>query len=191
MGFDDTKPQSQRTGDKVKSDVKSAASEATSAVKQKASQSFTENRETVAKDVESLAHAADAAAEDLQEHQQQALSEYVTQFSSSISALANNLRHKSIDELMHEAEGIARRNPALFIGGSIAIGLGLARFAKASGHRTGNSTSTQSPQQDFNTQSSTGTSSFTSGAHQDAGTTLNKYSSKGNGSTMSGGVHYE
>ena len=82
---------------------------------------------------------ADAAAEDLQDHQQQALSEYVTQFASSISALANNLRHKSIDELMHEAEGIARRNPALFIGGSIAIGLGLARFAKASGFVSSNS----------------------------------------------------
>lgn len=191
MEFDDTKPQNQKSTDNLKTDVKSAASEATSAARQKASQSFAENRETIANDVESLAHAADAAAEDLQEHQQQALSEYVTQFASSIGALANNLRHKSIDELMHEAEGVARRNPALFIGGSIAIGLGLARFAKASGHRTNESTTTQNAEQDSSGQYSSATSGFSSGPHQESNTTLNKYSSKGNGSTMSGGVHYE
>jgi len=189
MEFDETKPQNQRTADKMKSDVKSAASEATSTAQQKASQTFAENRETIAKDAESLAHAADAAAEDLQDHQQQALSEYVTQFASSISALANNLRHKSIDELMHEAEGIARRNPALFIGGSIAIGLGLARFAKASGHHTRESQSDQYSQQNV-TEHATTTSHFSAGT-QESNTGLNTYSNKGNGSTMSGGVHYE
>src|SRR5690606_1318511 len=118
MEFDDTKP---------KSYTKPPQSGIASETRQKTSETFSENREQIAKNVEGLAHAADVAAEDLQEHHQQALSEYVTQFASVISELAENLRHKSIDELIHEAEGVARRNPALFIGASIAIGLGLAR----------------------------------------------------------------
>src|SRR5690606_33777241 len=105
MEFEDTKPKSytnlpQRGAGTMKSEVKTAASEIASETRQKTSETFSENREQIAKNVEGLAHAADVAAEDLQEHPQQALSEYVTQFASGISELAENLRHKSIDELI-------------------------------------------------------------------------------------------
>lgn len=195
MEFDDTKPQPYtkpsptKTGAEVKASVKSAASEIAGATQRRASDTFTENRDNVANEIEGLAHAADVAAEDLQGHQQYALSEYVTQFASSIGELANNLRHKSIDELIHEAEGIARRNPVLFIGGSIAIGLGLARFAKASSHRSLESdTPYKREPSDTNVALDSG---YSTSVHrnisqeQDA---VTKYSNKGNGSTLSGGT---
>lgn len=195
MEFDDTKSQPStrpphKTATDVKADVRSTASEAVGATQRKVSETVTAKRDTIASEMEGLAHAADVAAEDLQGHQQTALSEYVTQFASSISDLANNLRHKSIDELIHEAEGIARRNPALFIGGSIAIGLGLARFAKASSHRSASESEHQYSQESHNLNEPQ-ESGYSTNLHrnisqeQDSTTT---YSTKGNGSTLSGGT---
>jgi exonuclease VII large subunit len=188
MEFDDTKPKSytkppQSGTGTMKSDVKAAASEIASETRQKTSETFSENREQIAKNVEGLAHAADVAAEDLQEHHQQALSEYVTQFASGISELAENLRHKSIDELIHEAEGVARRNPALFIGASIAIGLGLARFAKASSHRPSHDTDTRHTQSTQVPADASLTSGYSTRISTEQDTTY-----KGNGSTLSGGA---
>ena len=82
-----------------------------------------------------MANAVRAAASDLQDQDREGLSHYVTELADSVSTLATGLRQQSVDELIHDVENIARKNPALFIGGSIAIGLGLARFAKASSHR--------------------------------------------------------
>lgn len=91
--------------------------------------------------MESLAHAARVAADDLRNSQHDALSQYVGSVASSVGQLADSLRHKSVDELIRDVEGIARRNPGLFIAGSVAIGLGIARFAKASSDRLASSSS--------------------------------------------------
>src|SRR5690606_3010625 len=116
-------------------DLKATATQATDTAKQKAAATLDENRKTAADEIEGMARAVRTAASDLQEQDREGLSHYVTEMADSVSALASGLRKKSVDELMHDAQNIARRNPALFIGGSIAIGLGLARFAKASSHR--------------------------------------------------------
>ena len=116
-------------------DLKTTATQATDTAKHNAAATLNENRKTAADEIEGMAHAVRTAASDLQEQDREGLSHYVTEMADSVSALASGLRKKSVDELMHDAENIARRNPALFIGGSIAIGLGLARFAKASSHR--------------------------------------------------------
>jgi len=45
---------------------------------------------------------------------------------------ANGLRDKSADELLRDVRNLARRQPALFIGGSVAVGILAARFLKSS-----------------------------------------------------------
>jgi hypothetical protein len=37
-----------------------------------------------------------------------------------------------VDELIHEVEAMAHKNPTLFLAGSLAVGLGIGRFARAS-----------------------------------------------------------
>lgn len=48
---------------------------------------------------------------------------------------ADDLRGRNVDELVGDLNRMARNNPGLFIAGSIALGFGLTRFAKASGRR--------------------------------------------------------
>ena len=82
--------------------------------------------------MDSIADAATAAAEDLHEHHQEGLSRYVSEIADSVSSIAGSLRHKSVDELVHEVGAIARKNPTLFLAGSVAVGLGIGRFARSS-----------------------------------------------------------
>lgn len=100
--------------------------------RQQAKRQFNQGRETVSSGMDKVAHAVRAAASDLQEQNSTGLSGYVTDIAESMSSLAESLRGKNIDELMQEVGGIAKRNPALFVTGSVAIGFGLARFAKSS-----------------------------------------------------------
>jgi hypothetical protein len=108
-------------------------------VRRQAQQNFESTRQQAASGLDALVDAADAAAENLDEHDQQGLSRYVTEIADSVASLASSLRHKSVDELVHDVESIARKNPTLFIAGSLAIGLGIGRFARASaiGHSSG------------------------------------------------------
>lgn len=124
-----------KSGD-VKSKAQQASQEAKQQVKQQASQKLDQNRERAADELDKIAHAARAAVSDLEEQQQDGLSNYVAEMASGIGTLANSLREKNMDDLIQEAKRIARNNPALFLAGSVAIGFGLSRFAKASGHRS-------------------------------------------------------
>lgn len=135
--FDDSKTRGRSNpSENIKEDVKSTASDATDTAKQKATQALDQNRETAADEVEGLASAARAAASNLSEQDKEGLSQYVTELADNVGSLASGLRNKNVDQLIHDAKDIAHKNPALFIGGSIAIGLGLSRFAKASSHHS-------------------------------------------------------
>lgn len=116
----------------AKEDAKAKASQVSEQAKQQAKGQLEKGRDTTSVELEKVAHAVQAAASDLNEQNQPGLSRYVTDIADSMSSLAESLRGKNVDELVHEVTGIARRNPTLFIAGSVAIGLGLARFAKAS-----------------------------------------------------------
>lgn len=134
--IDETETSEQKSATQsIADDVRSTAKEASSAAKQQANKKLDENRQKVADEIGSLAHAARVAAADLRANDHEGLSHYVTDLADHVTSLASGLRKKNIDELIDEAHNIARKNPALFIGGSIAIGLGVARFAKASGQR--------------------------------------------------------
>ena len=74
----------------------------------------------------------------------------------SAESFSNDMRDKSLDELMELTSDFARKQPALFIGAAMTAGFVLARFVKASAAGTSNrsyvssqadmeSTSRQSP----------------------------------------------
>jgi hypothetical protein len=91
-----------------------------------------ENRKRVAADqIDDLAHALGRAGEQL-DQSQPTLASYANQIASGVSNLATRLRDGSIEELLDDARGVARRNPGLFLLGGFALGVVLARFLKAS-----------------------------------------------------------
>lgn len=129
-GRDQASKQVADSAKNVVDDAKRSAEQAKTRAKQEASQRIDQGRTRAADELDTLAHAADAAAADLRDQDRDSLSNIVGEMAHGISNFAESLRGKSADELIHQANDLARRNPAIFLAGSIAIGLGIARFAK-------------------------------------------------------------
>lgn len=91
-----------------------------------------QQKQGAAERLDRLASSVRAAAGELEQQDDAQLSQYVSRFAGSLGELADSLRSKNVDELMRDLRAIARRNPGLFVAGSVAVGFGLARFARAS-----------------------------------------------------------
>lgn len=81
--------------------------------------------------VDEAAETTEDVAAVLEEHDMKGFADYVHQLGGQMSDLANRLSEQSADDLTRQAHTLARNNPAAFLLGSVAIGFGLSRFAKA------------------------------------------------------------
>lgn len=117
-------------------DLKAKARDASEQIKNQGKAQLDSYRGTAADELEKVAQSVKAAAGELENQDSTGLSHYVSDMAQSMVDLADNLRGKSVDELVGEVNRLARNNPALFIAGSVALGFGLTRFARASSHRT-------------------------------------------------------
>lgn len=87
--------------------------------------------ERAASQVDDLADAVGSAASRLSDLEHQGLADYASQLANYLGDMSQKLREKNVDELAREVKQMAERNPAMFVIGSIAVGIGLSRFAKA------------------------------------------------------------
>ena len=62
-------------------------------------------------------------------------SDELGQRDQDLAAIANTVSHTSVDDVMHSMKGVARRNPAVFVGGAVLAGLAVGRFLRASNER--------------------------------------------------------
>ena len=58
--------------------------------------------------------------------------QYVSTAADRVERFSNYLRRSSVSDMMSQAEDFARRQPAVFIGGAVMLGLLAARFLKSS-----------------------------------------------------------
>ncbi|AHL74696.1 hypothetical protein CH92_06120 [Stutzerimonas stutzeri] len=116
-------------------DAKAKARQAADEVKTQGKSQLEGYRETAADELEKVAQSAKAAAEELEGQDRLGLSNYVSTMAQSMVKLSEDLRGKSVDELFQDVNQLARNNPGLFIAGSVALGFGLTRFARASSKR--------------------------------------------------------
>ncbi|GFM69238.1 hypothetical protein OH708_11420 [Pseudomonas capsici] len=100
--------------------------------KQQGNAPFDQYRDTAADQIDNLANDAQSAASQISNNDTLGLSRYVSEIAQSLNGMAEKLRGKNTDELLQDAGRLARDNPMLFIGGSVALGLGLSRILKAS-----------------------------------------------------------
>lgn len=106
-----------------------------SAMGAKARETAEDGQDWLAEEADSLSDAIDAAAASLDEQDREGLARYAHELSGHLASAAGQLEDRSIDELATDAKQLARKNPALFMLGSIAVGFGLSRFFKASSER--------------------------------------------------------
>lgn len=123
------------TASHVTDDAKATARQAADQVKTQGKSQLEGYRETAADEIEKVAQSAKAAAQELEGQDRLGLSNYVSDMAQSMVQFSDSLRGKNVDELFQDVNRMARNNPALFITGSIALGFGLTRFARASSKR--------------------------------------------------------
>ena len=68
-------------------------------------------------------------------NENETLASYVDTASDQLKRFADNIRERGVADMLDDVHAFARRRPALFIGGAFLIGLGIARFLKASSDR--------------------------------------------------------
>jgi hypothetical protein len=115
--------------------LKDKATQAAEQLKARGKDKLETGKKTAARGIEQLAGVLDEATGSLERSQQQSLAGYAQELAGSVRSFANNLRDRSVDDLIGETQTLARRNPALFFFGSVAVGIALSRFVKASAQR--------------------------------------------------------
>jgi hypothetical protein len=68
-------------------------------------------------------------------NENETIASYVDMASDQMRRFADQIREKGVGDMLDDVHAFARRRPALFIGGAFLIGLGVARFLKASADR--------------------------------------------------------
>lgn len=112
-----------------------AASALASDAEQKATGLMHQQMLSGAQYVQSISQTAHTAAREL-EAQAPEIARIVHDVADRAEHLADGLRNRSPDEVFDAAWTYARRNPRVFLGGAIAVGFLLARFAKSSADRS-------------------------------------------------------
>jgi hypothetical protein len=80
----------------------------------------------------SVAQAVRDTTQHLRERQHDTVAQYVEQAADRLERFSTSLKNKDVGELVEDAQRLARRQPALFVGGAFALGLVGARFFKSS-----------------------------------------------------------
>jgi hypothetical protein len=102
------------------------------AVKERASEQLSNQKGRATDGLDAIANAVRRTTEELREDQHDTLAHYVDRAAAQLEQWATTIRNKDLDELLTETKRLARRQPALFIGGSFVAGLLVARFLKSS-----------------------------------------------------------
>jgi hypothetical protein len=80
----------------------------------------------------SVAQAVRHSTQQLRDQRHETIAQYVEQAADQLERFATRLKERNVGDLAREAQDLARRRPALFIGSAFALGLLGARFLKSS-----------------------------------------------------------
>lgn len=105
--------------------------------RERATAQLTEQKNKAVDGIGSVTQAVRQSTQQLRDQQHDTLAQYVETAANQIDRLAQQLRNKDIGDLFEDAQRLARRQPAVFIGAAFALGLIGARFLKSSSRRQG------------------------------------------------------
>jgi hypothetical protein len=79
-----------------------------------------------------IAQAFKRTTQELREQRHDTLAEYVERAADELERLSAGIKNRDIGAMFRDAQNMARRQPAIFVGSAFAIGLLAARFLKSS-----------------------------------------------------------
>ena len=113
-------------------------------LRQGLSEHVEQGKNSIADRLAAVAERAQRSAGDLQADEPW-LGNLLGRGASELESLATELRRNEVSDLMGSVETFARRQPALFMGASVALGYALTRFVGASGTQDGSPRYGQAP----------------------------------------------
>jgi hypothetical protein len=105
-------------------------------VRERAAAQLSSQKDKATDGLGTVASAVRQTTQSLRDQQHETVAHYVEQAADQIERLSERLKNKDVRELLDDVQQLARRQPALFIGGAFALGLMGARFLKSSADRS-------------------------------------------------------
>ena len=122
----------QEQATEVKDQVQQKAGEVKDLVATQATDKIEAQKAAASESLTTVAHAFRHTGQQLRGQEQEGVARYIDQAAERVEHFADYLGGRDVRELARDAEQFARREPALFLGGAIALGLLAARFLKSS-----------------------------------------------------------
>lgn len=123
------------TASNVKEKVRETASTLAHDAKEQAREQFDSRKGTAIGELDGLASALRRAGSEL-DNSSGMSGKVLSTVADRIESFSRSLDGRDLDGIVHDVEGFARRNPAAFLGGAIAIGFLASRFLKSSSTRS-------------------------------------------------------
>ena len=101
-------------------------------MKERAAAQINSQKDRATDGLGTVAQAVRQSTQQLRDQHHETVASYVEQAADQIERLSQRLRQKDIGSLLGDAQRLARRQPALFIGSAFALGVICARFLKSS-----------------------------------------------------------
>jgi gas vesicle protein len=117
--------------------VKEQAKRTVSQVGEQAKTNVGSRMGDVAQELGTVAEAVRQTSEELGSHDQAGIARYGTRIADQIEGVSNYLNDRGVEEVLTDVEGLARRQPALFLGGAFMLGLLVGRFVRSSSQNAG------------------------------------------------------
>lgn len=132
---DQTNPSNEKTAAELGEQVKEVGAKMVDAAREKMRSGFEKQQRRAADEISGVAGALRDAADRLHAEDHGGTAHYVKAAADQAAKLAGQVRDRGLEDLVAKAEGIARRQPELFVGGALLAGVVLGRFLKASSNR--------------------------------------------------------
>ncbi|BBL77393.1 hypothetical protein MishRS11D_44910 (plasmid) [Methylomagnum ishizawai] len=113
------------------SEIKQQAQRLADEARQRGAALFEGQRQAAAAELGGMVDALRRTAQNLGSEQRPAPAQWVGRAADSLDRIAGNLRQQDARALLGQVEDYARQHPGLFFGGSVAAGVLLARYLKA------------------------------------------------------------
>ncbi len=134
----------QKTGELI-DQAQEKVGEVADKVKEQASSQATTQKDRAAEGLGSVADAIRQTGDQLRQNDKVApVAQYTDQLAMGIESVSNFIKNRSVSDIVREVENFARREPALFLGGALTLGLLGGRFLRSSGSSYSNSNQYQS-----------------------------------------------
>ena len=134
----ETKTKRSYDGDSTAESTSASAPHGTSKkVERKAEMAASRQKERAANRLGDMSDALRSTSDTLRSENEDAVANYVDTAADQVARFSGYLRDREVGQMLDEARGFARRDPALFLGGAALLGMLGARFMRSSNRDEG------------------------------------------------------